>query len=229
MTSTSGTLEGIDVSRWNGPVQWAKVRDAGKRFAYIKIDDRMAEHLSGANNVGLLTGLYQALTPGQPYDMDPFAKAPTDLTGVCDLEVTGGLDTRGIALALNRWAGEYETRFGRAGWIYGSPGFLAPIGRLLQPSDPAYRMLPWFAAYGAAKAPTVAPWGRALVWQHSGNTCYADGSYGPKPKTPGSRIIAAPGRCPGVIGECDLNTYEGTYDDFKVLHGLRVAPLPDGP
>ena len=29
-------IQGIDVSRWQGEIDWAKVKDAGTRFAFIK-------------------------------------------------------------------------------------------------------------------------------------------------------------------------------------------------
>lgn len=220
-------LEGIDVSEANGPVYWPAVRDSGKRFVYIKADAAFERNLAGANAVGLLTGVYSFPGRGK-HDLAALAKraAATDLRPAVDIEVAMGLSPQGLADQVNDWASACKEAFGKAGVLYGSPAFLRPIGAMLDPGDPALAMLPWFAAYGAAQAPTVAPWGRAVIWQARGNTCWSDGSWGPKPKTPTARVIAGPGRCPGVIGECDIDVFDGTYDDFKVIHGLRVAPLP---
>ena len=66
-------LQGIDVSRHNGAVDWEKAARAGIRFAILRaaygksgVDDRFDENYQGARRAGLLVGAYHysyALTP----------------------------------------------------------------------------------------------------------------------------------------------------------------------
>src|SRR4051812_10015169 len=55
---------GIDVSVAQGAIDWAKVRAAGIRFAYVRgyhatdRDSRADAHLAGANSVGIIPGVY---------------------------------------------------------------------------------------------------------------------------------------------------------------------------
>ena len=68
--TTSTRLEGIDVSHWQGTIDWAKVRAAGKRFAYIKasehtsfVDDKYQTDRSRAKSAGLKVGAYHFARP----------------------------------------------------------------------------------------------------------------------------------------------------------------------
>jgi GH25 family lysozyme M1 (1,4-beta-N-acetylmuramidase) len=63
-------LKGIDVSHWDGKIDWAQVKNAGVGFAYIKategtnfVDSQFAHNLAGAKDVGLPFGLYHFLRP----------------------------------------------------------------------------------------------------------------------------------------------------------------------
>lgn len=72
-------MKGIDVSQWQGAVDWAKVKAAGVEFAIIRAgfrgyaaagklaeDPRFQENIQGAISVGIPVGVYflsQALTP----------------------------------------------------------------------------------------------------------------------------------------------------------------------
>ncbi|ACA19680.1 glycoside hydrolase family 25 [Methylobacterium sp. 4-46] len=58
-------IQGIDVSKWQGPIDWASVRTAGTQFAYIKateggdhLDDRFRENWAGAARAGVPRGAY---------------------------------------------------------------------------------------------------------------------------------------------------------------------------
>lgn len=60
--------KGIDVSKWNGEIDWRKVRNAGINFAIIRegygkkdprqIDKRFKENYEGAKAVGIPVGSY---------------------------------------------------------------------------------------------------------------------------------------------------------------------------
>ena len=58
-------IQGIDVSRWQGKIDWASVAAAGKQFAFIKateggdhIDPRFLENWFGAKQAGMVRGAY---------------------------------------------------------------------------------------------------------------------------------------------------------------------------
>lgn len=57
-------LEGIDVSYWQGTIDWERVAAAGKRFAIVRsgdgtfVDPRMGEYLQGAAAAGLAVDIY---------------------------------------------------------------------------------------------------------------------------------------------------------------------------
>lgn len=58
-------IKGIDVSHWQGTIDWEKVRADGVEFAFIKasegktyVDRRFKENVAGANSAGVQTGAY---------------------------------------------------------------------------------------------------------------------------------------------------------------------------
>ena len=74
------SIAGIDISEHQGEIDWQQVKDAGIEFAFIRVgcrtygggeivfDERFAENLAKADEVGIKTGVYffsQALTPDE--------------------------------------------------------------------------------------------------------------------------------------------------------------------
>jgi lysozyme len=58
-------IQGIDVSRWQGEIDWEKVKDAGTRFAFIKateggdhLDPSFRKNWEGAKRAGVPRGAY---------------------------------------------------------------------------------------------------------------------------------------------------------------------------
>ena len=67
---TSSYWEGVDVSHWQGTIDWAKVKVAGKRFAYIKatestdfVDNMYATNRAQAKAQGIKVGAYHFARP----------------------------------------------------------------------------------------------------------------------------------------------------------------------
>ena len=61
---------GIDISNWQGSVNFAAVRNSGVQIVYIKategnfyIDPYLQEYYDGATNNGLLVGFYHFFSP----------------------------------------------------------------------------------------------------------------------------------------------------------------------
>src|SRR5262249_19644402 len=64
-TAHTMPIQGIDVSYWQGDIDWEKVRDAGVSFTYIKateggdrIDPKFLENWEGAKRAGIARGAY---------------------------------------------------------------------------------------------------------------------------------------------------------------------------
>ena len=56
---------GIDVSAWQGDIDWFAVKSSGVQFAFIKcggtiygFDDKFAQNMAGAQAAGIKTGVY---------------------------------------------------------------------------------------------------------------------------------------------------------------------------
>ncbi len=131
------TLDGIDVSKWQGTINWDQVAGAGISFAFIRVsdgvntyDDKFQYNWSEAARVGIIRGVYQFFRPSQ----DPVAQAdllineiggamsPGDLPPVVDVETNSGLSKTAVAAAMQAWINRIETVLGVSPIIYTSPG-----------------------------------------------------------------------------------------------------------
>src|SRR4051794_4654873 len=72
------TVKGIDVSSWQGTINWTKVKASGVHFAIARASDganhtdsHFSENWHGIKNAGMVRGVYQFFRPGQ----DPTAQA----------------------------------------------------------------------------------------------------------------------------------------------------------
>jgi GH25 family lysozyme M1 (1,4-beta-N-acetylmuramidase) len=214
-TPSSGpTLtEGIDVSHWQGAIDWSKVRASGKRFAYIKasestsfVDDQYATNRSRAKAAGMLVGAYHFARPGTntgdaAAEADHFIRTAAPVKGellpVLDLEVTGGLSDAQLATWAKDFLDRVYEKTGVKGAIYVSPAFWrnsAGDSRILWSNG--YKVL-WIAHWTTASSPSLPAdnWGGYgwTFWQYT-----SDGSVS------------------GISGRVDLNRYKGT-DFAKVL------------
>ena len=61
----AGIATGIDVSKYQGPINWQAVKNAGVTFAFIRVgnttsgvDPFFAQNMTGAAAVGIKTGVY---------------------------------------------------------------------------------------------------------------------------------------------------------------------------
>ncbi|HKE17198.1 MAG TPA: GH25 family lysozyme [Kofleriaceae bacterium] len=111
------TVRGIDVSKWQGEVDWRAVRAAGIRFAFVRVsdgltvpDEAFARNWRAAREAGVLRGAYQYFRPEE----DPVEQADLllatmgalragDLPPALDLEVSGELAPRELVRRVSRW------------------------------------------------------------------------------------------------------------------------------
>ena len=222
--ATSGYLEGVDVSHWQGSISWTKVSAAGKRFAMIKasestdyVDPLYAGNRANAQAAGLATGAYHFARPSSSAgdaaaEADHFASAVDlgtgDLIPALDIEVTGGLTPSALTAWVTSFLNEATIRFGVKPMIYTSPAFwktaLADTRSL---ADAGYKVL-WVAHWGVSK-PTVPAqnWGGHgwTFWQY--DNC---------------------GSVPGIPGCVDLDRYNGTSLMPQLYSGFGLAAHSTG-
>ncbi len=157
-------LYGVDVSKWQGSIDWSAMAADGVVFAFVRVsdgtgyvDEYFDANWQGAKAQGIRVGAYQFFRPSQ----DPAAQAqllldkmgplqPGDLPPVLDVEVTEGLGGATIASAIQTWMDTVEGALGVKPIIYTSPGFWnGSVG-----SD-AFGAYPLWVAHWGVECPTL--------------------------------------------------------------------------
>src|SRR5262245_61032203 len=101
---TSYQLQGIDISHWQGTINWTSVRSSGRKFAFCKAtegltytDPTFATNWAAMRSAGLLRGAYHFGRPGVDAATqadrlyETVAPGSGDLPLVLDLEATDGV------------------------------------------------------------------------------------------------------------------------------------------
>lgn len=137
--SSKAYVEGIDVSHYQGPIDWRKVAASGKRFTFAKAtegqtydDPTYATNRSGAEAAGLRFGAYHFARPDTSandakLEADHFATVARPRKGeivpTLDLEVSGGLSVAQLQSWVSSFLQEVEARTGARALIYTNPSF----------------------------------------------------------------------------------------------------------
>jgi GH25 family lysozyme M1 (1,4-beta-N-acetylmuramidase) len=204
---SAGVQQGIDVSHWQGTIDWAKVKASGRTFVFAKAtegigfeDSSYDQNKAGAMAAGLHFGAYHFARPGSnnpvteaDWFVDTARLQHGMLLPVLDLELTGGLGTSGLTTWVKAWLGRVYERTGVRPMIYTSPSFWRnAMGDSRWFADNGYSML-WVAHWGVT-SPSVpgSNWGGRswTFWQYSNS-----------------------GTVPGISGGVDLNLFRfSTFD-----------------
>jgi lysozyme len=180
--------EGIDVSHWQGAIDWTKVAASGKKFAFVKatqgttfLDPRYATNRSGARAARVIVGAYHYANPGATAgdavaEADWFINntvwASNDLRPALDLEATGGLGVAALQQWVRDWLDEVYQRTGRHSIIYTSRAFWRDSVGNTDEFALAGNVL-WLSKRNVTSPDTYVPannWGGAgwSFWQYSG-------------------------------------------------------------
>ncbi|MBE0334992.1 glycoside hydrolase family 25 protein [Paenibacillus sp. 23TSA30-6] len=198
--------EGIDVSRYQGNIDWKRVRADGKSFAFIKasqgqryVDPTFITNAKGAKAAGVLLGAYHFVDAtsvdmakaeaghfAEVLDRVGGAKA-LDFPAVMDYENNpGGLSSAAIHEVAMAFLTEFERVSGRKPMVYTGNAFAAhfkaPLG--------AYKL--WIARYSTRVPNDTTAWKQWDFWQYSDS-----------------------GRVDGIQGPVDLNVYSGTEAELR--------------
>ncbi|HEY1954774.1 MAG TPA: GH25 family lysozyme [Polyangiaceae bacterium] len=201
--ATGSVVKGVDVSIYQGSVDWSKVKAAGKVFAIARvsdgtgtIDSTFATNWKGMKAQGLVRGVYQFFEPGD----DPTKQADLvssqvksaggfdagDLPPVMDMEVTGGQTDATIQSHMQTWLDTIEKSIGRKPIIYTNLNTSSHFGGKFT----GYPL--WVASWGAS-CPTMPNGFKGWkFWQDADN-----------------------GSVSGISGAVDTDEFNGTLADLK--------------
>jgi len=202
-SSTAG-VQGIDVSHYQGVIDWALVAEAGMAFAFIKategtseVDPQLQDNWSGAKAAGLLRGAYHFFQPGEDpqQQAENFLSAvqtvPGDLPPVLDVEIPG--DASEILAGVKAWLTAVAHATAKTPILYTSPSFWAQLGT----SVSGFSQFPlWVAEYGVTTPKIPEGWTAWTFWQFSES-----------------------GSVSGIEGAVDLDVFQGTLPQLRQMAG----------
>jgi lysozyme len=207
---TKLAVHGVDVSRWQGEIDWAKLRSQGANFAYIKatdggdhLDPMFRKNWRAAGEAGLRRGAYHFFywcrTAGEQADwfIRNVPKVAGALPPVIDVEWNG--DSKNCRKRPSRarvlekmqvFMDRLEAHYGQRPIIYTAPDFYADNLRGAFPNHPF-----WLRSV-AAHPSKVYPGRKWVFWQYSGS-----------------------GLSHGVDGRIDLNVFHGDESEWRAWVG----------
>lgn len=208
----SGPL-GIDVSVYQPKVDWAKVAEAGRRFAYVRlsysrsVDKWAARHWSGARDAGLLCGGYHFFrnTTEVARQVDAFLGAVASAGGYSADALPPALDLEwdrygsfpSSARAREKymmdalaWLEQVRAEVKKPPLVYTGPNFWRDI----RDPDGLKQFGLWVARPERRSPRLPKPWSQYLFWQYSHK-----------------------GTLPGLAGAVDLNVFRGTEEELREL------------
>ncbi len=169
------TVDGIDVSEWQGAIDWNAVASTGIAFAITRINDGghqdpyFAGNWAAMKQVGLIRGAYQFYEPSD----DPAWQAnlvvsavgrlgPGDLPVTLDVEWPSGGGSPTVA-QLQTWRSIVEAGTGKAPMIYTALGYWNQYF-----GGDFNDLTLWVANYGVNCPNLPAGWGGWTFWQWGG-------------------------------------------------------------
>lgn len=211
-------LPGIDVSRWQGTIDWNQVAGDGIRFVFMKatdgttiVDPTYDTNLAGARSNGIRVGSYHFARPdGSANDAKLEAKWFVDnasitagsLPPVLDIEVNGGLGAAALTDWAITWLEEVRALTGVRALVYTSPnGWKERFGNTTRVANAGYDL--WVAHWTSGDPIVPASnWGGRgwQVWQYT--DC---------------------GRVAGIGGCVDRDWFNGTNLNALTIRQLNVS------
>jgi lysozyme len=172
----STTVSGIDVSEYQGTIDWNTVKSSGKAFAYARIGDGTAADTKfdvnwpAMRSSGILRGAYLFFEPAtDPAMQANFVVQKVGLLGAGDLPVELDLETTGnqsastIVANLHRCVDAITQGTGRPPIFYTTASFWSGS---VQSTDFASLGL-WVSSVGATCPDVPGPWTTWVFWQTS--------------------------------------------------------------
>jgi lysozyme len=202
---SNGDVQGIDVSHYQGTVDWQQVNAAGIQFAFAKAtdgvtlaDSEFATNWAGMKAAGILRGAYHFFEPtddaGQQatFFLSNVQLESGDLPPMLDVE-TPAATSEALWQGVQTWLDQVEAATGMQPILYLNSSFAnendAPASLAAYPF--------WLAQYDVDLPTLPTGWTTWLLWQYS-----------------------ASGTVNGVSGSVDLDALNGP------LSGLSALAMP---
>ena len=212
--ANGATTLGIDVSYYQGVINWTTVRNAGVRFAFIRLSDgdvfqdpKFTANWNGAKQAGVIRGAYQFFRPNQNVtaQADKMIAAigtyqQGDLPPVIDVEATGGLSPSAVASRVRTWVDRVKNALGVTPIVYTGKYFWRD--QVGGPTSFVNNPL-WIAQYTSLCPDLPAPWQRWTFWQYSES-----------------------GTVAGISGKVDMNRFNGSVAELEAFAGSSTMPQP---
>ncbi len=199
-------VQGVDVSVYQGSIDWAQVKASGRGFGIARVSDGTANpdstfvgNWSGMKNAGMVRGAYQFFRAS----VDPTAQANLllgaigtlesgDLAPMADVEVLDGESGATLVANLATWLSVVKAKTGRTPMIYSAPGFWNALPNTGQFASDTLVVANWQVS--CPDTPT--PWTGWTFWQYADN-----------------------GTVPGISGAVDLDEFNGTLAQLQSIGG----------
>lgn len=202
--ATGETLQGVDVSHYDGAVDWAQVKAAGITFAFTKatesddyVDPTFATNWAGMKAAGIVRGAYHFFDPSVSATTQASYVLGTvgtleagDLPIVLDFEqLDGASEATAVADAVTFLAAVTKAT-GKTAILYMSSDFLSGSYPALAP----YTL--WVANYGVSCPGMPSEWSTWKLWQSSDS-----------------------GSVSGISDAVDLDAFNGALSALTALTG----------
>lgn len=210
LCANGSTVNGIDVSSWQGNINWTSVKSAGKSFAWIRvnhglgdIDAKFATNWSAAKAAGLIRGPYQYFLPNE----DALAQAnlliskvgvlgPGDLPAAFDIEELSGQAPSTVISKMRTWLSAVQKGTGKVPIIYTNTSTWNQLG-----NPQGFAGFPlWVANWNVSCPSMPATFGDWRAWQHSST-----------------------GSVSGISGAVDLDRFNGSLALLKTFAGTGAS------
>ncbi|WP_339309714.1 GH25 family lysozyme [Paenibacillus sp. FSL k6-2145] len=206
-----GNVQGIDVSRYQGKIDWLQVKADKREFVFIKAtegktytDPNFVANVKGALSAGLLVGTYHFLRATSAVaakaEAVHYAKSLEEIGGAKALQLPpvmdyennpDGISKAQINIVAKAFLVELERLTGIKPIIYTGNSFAANFDIGLSGYDL------WIARYSNTRVPDDQPaWKTWTIFQYSDS-----------------------GKIPGIAGNVDLNEFNGSLADLKKRYG----------
>lgn len=215
--------KGIDVSKFQGNIDWTQVKNAGISFGFARaiddkppgntIDPTFARNYAGMKDAGIFRGAYYFLRPTRNvaaaanlFVSIVGSLGQGDLPPVIDVESADGASASAILNAIGQWIEIVEAGLNRQVMIYTyTPFWRDTLGNSTRFSDHPL----WIAQYTSAPQPNFpSAFPIYSFWQYTQN-----------------------GQVPGVTppaSAVDINRFNGTMDGLRAFAGFPPATAEAG-
>jgi len=194
-------LDGVDVSKFQGEIDWQAVKASGVVFAFARAlegvtvhDATFAANWRAMKEAGILRGAYDFYVAGDSpaEQVKTFTSLvslePGDLVPMVDIEAgsIGRSAPVDLIAGFHQYLDLMTTHYGAKPIIYTDSSFWN------EHMDDSFGDYPlWIAEYGVESPNLPTGWSTWVLWQHS-----------------------ATGQVPGIVGDVDLDVFNGGLDDL---------------